>query len=102
MKDKEEIKHAAVKTECGLIMLGKSHADCIHKAHHTGLKASQGARAQGFMTSKGRYVEREEAAKIAVKAKQVNPNIDFLFSEDLWSKHSGGSYEYDYVKGYIF
>jgi hypothetical protein len=41
---------------------------------------------QGFVTNTGRYVDREEAARIAVRAKQVArlhapPN---LYSEDLW------------------
>lgn len=44
---------------------------------------------QGFITSTGRYVEREEALKIALASGQ--PMIDhpsrhakWLFSEDLW------------------
>lgn len=44
---------------------------------------------QGFITSTGRYVEREEALQIAIESGQ--PMIDhpsrhhrWLFSEDLW------------------
>lgn len=42
---------------------------------------------QGFLTSEGRFVGRDEAAKIAILAEQITktkfqPN--HLFSEDLW------------------
>lgn len=42
---------------------------------------------QGFLTSEGRYVGREEALKIAMESKQLlKPNFQphQLFSEDLW------------------
>ena len=38
----------------------------------------------GFMTSKGRYVDRKDGAKIAVAAGQCEPNITYLYSEDLY------------------
>jgi hypothetical protein len=96
----ESITHAAIKSECGLILIGKCHADCFQQGRYTGIKLSQRAKDQGFMTSAGRYVDREDGARIAVSANQVNSSITFLFSEDLWSPHSGGKYKYDYVKGY--
>lgn len=46
--------------------------------------------AQGFYTSKGRFVSREEGYKIALEAGQINeenrafPNIKLLCSEDLY------------------
>jgi lactam utilization protein B len=98
---KSKITHAAVKTECGLIMLGKCHADCFHKAHHTGLKASKKALDQGFMTNKGKYVDRMKAAKIAKAQKQILSRTTVLCSEDLWSPRDNGLYNYDYVLGYI-
>lgn len=42
---------------------------------------------QGFLTSAGRFVGREEALKLALAAGQLlKPNFqpDQLFSEDLW------------------
>lgn len=98
--DIERITHAAVFTKEGYPIMGKSHADCFHLAKNTGIEMSQRAAHQGFMTSNGRYVERPEAAKIAIEAGQVRADCKILFSEDLWSKHSGGWYEYDSVKGY--
>jgi hypothetical protein len=43
----------------------------------------------GFMTSRGRFVDRQEAARIVVEAGQGSPNVHegyvpALFSEDMW------------------
>lgn len=39
---------------------------------------------QGFLTSFGRFVEREEASKIACNASQVKTKNSKLYSEDLY------------------
>ncbi len=63
--------------------------------HHTLLRAAAGAGLpligpdyQGFITSAGTYVDRREAAQIAIDAGQTNEatmhNRHMLFSEDLW------------------
>jgi hypothetical protein len=66
--------------------------------HHDILQAAYpltgkpiGPNGQGFLTSKGRYVGREAAMKIALAAGQVDPknrksgsSSRDLFSEDLW------------------
>lgn len=96
--EKEVIKHAAVKSVGGMIFLGKSHRDCFHQAHYVDVVMSPKALDQGFFTSHGRYVDREEAAAIAVAAGQVDPQVKILFSEDLWL---GGIHKYDSIKGYI-
>ncbi len=41
-------------------------------------------RAQGFLTSEGRYVGRREAAHIAYFARQIGTQVDELYSEDLF------------------
>jgi len=85
---KEEIKHAAVKMIGGFICVGKCHADCFFQGRNMGMKIQKGAKAQGFMTNKGRYVTRAEAAKIAKRAKQLAPSdkrkVTHLLSEDIW------------------
>lgn len=102
MKPKDErITHAAVKTKCGLILLGRQHADCFHQGENTGLNMSPKALDQGFMTCRGRYVDREEAASIAFLAGQVRGGTFVLCSEDIWSPRHGGFYQYDSVKGYF-
>lgn len=97
----EKILHAAVKSETGLIFVGKCHGDCFWQAANMKIKMSQRANDQGFMTDNGRYVSREEAARIAYEAGQIDKKIEYLFSEDLWSKKDNGKFEYDYIKGYF-
>ena len=41
-------------------------------------------RNQGFLTSRGRYVDREEAMKIAQATGQTTSDKSGLFSEDLY------------------
>jgi hypothetical protein len=61
--------------------------------HHTILHAIHalneeviGPNEQGFVTDTGRWVDRLEAAKIALAAGQLNAlhSPPWLFSEDLW------------------
>jgi len=39
---------------------------------------------QGFLTSKGMFVDREQAGKIAFEVGQISAPNDYLFSEDLY------------------
>jgi hypothetical protein len=39
---------------------------------------------QGFLTSKNRFVDRKEAANIAIAANQCEKTVTMLFSEDLY------------------
>ena len=39
---------------------------------------------QGFLTSAGRYVSRQDAAEIAIAAKQVDRDCMMLTSQHLW------------------
>jgi hypothetical protein len=100
---KECIKHAAVISESGMILLGKCHADCFYQGHNIGLKMSSKADDQGFVTSRGRYVGRELAAAIAKKAGQFKkdgkkkPTV--LISEDIW--HQIDRFIYTQQLGYI-
>ena len=96
----EEIRHAAVKAKNGMILLGKSHADCFRQGARIGLEMSSRALDQGFFTSEGRFVQRPMAAQIATSAQQVTKPVKILFSEDLWSHRDGGIFYYDYIKGY--
>lgn len=109
MKDKEYILCAAVwykeipiKKEIqvystnpincpsGLVFSGHRHGQCIYtKCAVTGLRdAESGENEQGFLTSKNRFVGREEALEIAMKMNQVKDLREIrgnrLFSEDLY------------------
>lgn len=62
------------------------HHHIVHKLHDMGLpKTTQ--RYQGFVTTTGRFVDRKEAAVIALANGQISRLkfvSDELFSEDLW------------------
>lgn len=45
---------------------------------------SNGITYQGFMTSKGRFVDRKEAAKIAYECGQITKQVKTLYSEDIF------------------
>lgn len=64
------------------------HADCIWPLHSIGADY----REQGFVTNRGRFVDRAEAGRIVLASGQgapggtptSNPNMH-LFSEDMWN-----------------
>lgn len=97
----ELIKHAAVKSVDGQIFMAKQHADCFGKAHYIKVKLSSKAEDQGFVTNKGRYLTRGEAAKLALESGQIDKVTPILFSEDLWCPTYEGKYDYDHIKGYL-
>lgn len=72
------VKVPAVKKSTGKIVKAKSK-----KQSHDDLE-TKGER--GFILSDGKFADREEAAKVAKKAKQVPKKIKKLHSEDLRKK----------------
>lgn len=74
----------------GIVFSGHRHGQCIYSKYAiTGLRdAESGDNEQGFLTSKNRFVSREEALKIALKQNQVIDHSQIrgsrLFSEDLY------------------
>jgi len=74
----------------GIVFCGLRHGQCIYsKCAITGLRdAESGENEQGFLTSKNRFVSREEGLQIALKQNQVldlkEIRGDRLFSEDLY------------------
>ena len=95
----EIISHAAILCDGGNIFLGKSHAECFLKIpvedRHT-------SKQMGFVTNSDRFVNRQEAAKIAYKANQIDSCEDdsVLISEEIWDPHMGGKFKYSATKGY--
>lgn len=75
----EEIYHEPHR-EVFRMALGYRHADIIYKYADCIDQSDTG----GFITSKGRYVNRREAAEIAYNAGQINEKKSFLYSEDLY------------------
>lgn len=80
---------AAVKSECGKIIRGQRHSDCIRMIIERKMVPAFGSSSQGFITSRNRYVTREEgyilqtAAGIKSFSEGGYRGLK-LFSEDLY------------------
>ena|ERR1035437_10242899 len=78
-----------INISSGIVFCGYRHLHCLYvMIAMTGKKQHQaGKEIQGFLTSKNRFVDREEAAKIAIACGQISKlqysNKD-LYSEDLY------------------
>jgi hypothetical protein len=82
--------------ETGIVISGHRHSQCIDIMKSLGqLRSVQfgpdsvGETVQGFLTNTNRFVDRQEAMKIAIlsgqvlESKLINPRVG-LFSEDLY------------------
>ena len=63
------------------IEIGYRHHDIFQRFKS---EVSKSPKDQGFYTSSGRYVDREEAAKIALSCGQITEEKRLLYSEDLY------------------
>lgn len=86
----ERIDRVAIKWKgiCHTAAPPYRHHNVIHEMAERGF-GPECMREQGFMTDRGRFVDRVEAFKIAGKAGQIKgggmSNLqNGLFSEDLW------------------
>ena len=62
--------------------IGYRHCDIFYRFKET---VSRNPKDQGFYTSKGRFVSREEALLIAKNANQINGDVlNRLYSENLY------------------
>ena len=75
----------------GIVLCGWRHGNIIAQMQATmGLRTvvhgqnSAGEYEQGFLTNDNRFVERAEAAEIALKSGQIKVEKKYLFSEDVW------------------
>jgi hypothetical protein len=95
----EKVSHAAIVRNDGILEIGMGHADIIRRCPYGTCKAGS---KMGFVTSTGRYVDRDEALKIALESGQVNKDMKTLrksglISENIWADTN---HEYDPEKGY--
>lgn len=84
MSELEVAIGAAIKLADGSVLTGKRHADCIREA-----KCWVSQSAQGFLTNRGRFVDRREAKSLMVRAgwqsvAEGGYRGDQLYSEDLY------------------
>ena len=74
--DGEKQIHGPKNIESGFVICGRRHHNCI--------SIFVGEYEQGFLTNTNRFVDREEAAKIAFDYGQIKEETKRLFSEDLY------------------
>jgi hypothetical protein len=86
----ELIVAAAVRTPFGNITRERParHGD-LWSLLPRGMDSDHPDVAHGFMTSRGRFVDRQEAARLVVETGQGSPRtwegyVPALFSEDMW------------------
>lgn len=87
--EKEICICAAVKTECGQIIRGHRHADCFNYIFYGEMDRLKEKDAQGFITSRNRFVNRLEGRKLQDEAGIKSADKEgyqgnTLFSEDLY------------------
>ena len=90
LKEFEALIYLPKNIDRGIVFCGFRHGQCIYSKYAiTGLRDwESGEHEQGFLTSKNRFVSREEALEIALKENQVKDLNDIrgnkLYSEDLY------------------
>lgn len=86
--EKEIVICAAVIADNGKIYRGHRHNNCLELIHELNLKQRPDHDAQGFITSKNRFVTRKEglALQKAAGIPSASPDgyIGELYSEDLY------------------
>lgn len=91
--DGEKYEHQPQNIEAGFVLCGRRHHNIyasvmiINNKEMTALERmteANGKAIQGFLTSKDRFLNREEAGKLAYEMKQISKMTKCLFSEDLY------------------
>jgi hypothetical protein len=81
---KEIVIRAAVRYKDAVHTGSRHHPSIRFELRHSIAGYSPAMCVDGFMTSTGRFVNRREAAQVAMKAGQTfGKHIDFLYSEDI-------------------
>lgn len=87
-----EYAHSPTNIKTGFVVCGHRHHNCIQTFaqivefpyDNKALKL-QRTEVQGFLTNKNRFVDREDAARIAFISGQIkDPNLEKLYSENLY------------------
>ena len=83
---------AAAINERGKVWTGRRHHEIIREIVDTRGRAEGAVYGeQGFLADDGRFVGREEAAKIAFEAGQIQVFKNILYSEDVFQTESDES-----------
>lgn len=74
------------KLEHPIVMTGVRHADIFEQMHNLGIDYKRGIAIQGFINSKGEFLDRYAAVEEAKSAGQISKNFHgvMLYSEDIF------------------
>ena len=88
LKQNYQFENRPINCDKGYVSCGFRHNNCMWSMTSlTGLRSvlpEVGEYEQGFLTSKNRFVNREEGAIIAFEAGQISENKKTLYSEDIY------------------
>jgi hypothetical protein len=77
--------HQPRNIKTGFVVCGRRHHNCFTTvAMLMGIRKLTKEEVQGFLTNKDRFVDRYEAAQIALASGQIKEPKKRLFSEDVW------------------
>jgi hypothetical protein len=85
-QDGKVYPHQPKNIDTGIVACGRRHHNCfsiLYSLLGDNYNVTL-AESQGFLTSKDRYVTREEGAEIAFKSGQIKQKQETMFSEDLY------------------
>lgn len=87
-RDKEIVICAAVVAADGRIFRGHRHNNCLDLMYQLKVKQRPDHEAQGFITSRNRYVDRKEGLRIqktaGIPSNEPGGYTNELYSEDLY------------------
>lgn len=84
-KTDEVFVHQPKNIDKGIVFAGRRHHNCFIPLSIAFPQRDKNSVEQGFLTSKDRFVNRQEAAEIAFAAGQIKDEANgCLFSEDLY------------------
>lgn len=85
--DGEPYVHQPINIDRGFVITGHRHHNCHTTmailTNRNEIKAKF-EKTQGFLTNKNRFVDRYEAADIALAAQQISQKTKALYSEDIY------------------
>lgn len=82
--DQKKYVHQPKNVPTGFVVCGRRHHNCITTLQLINKDWKSYTYVQGFITTNDTFVNRMEAAQIALDGNQIKKPKDVLFSEDLW------------------
>jgi hypothetical protein len=84
--DENVYRFSPKNIDTGIVVTGRRHHDCFAVMRQLSGKSASDwtGHKQGFLTNDDCFVDRNEAARIALEAGQIKKKTNTLFSEDLY------------------